>query len=72
MFDQSDFPAVLKYTRDGEICESVSVTGMKGALFAAISLTAGGEAEVIFDAAMFNHSIPEGYSPIIVANNFSF
>ena len=72
MFDQSDYPAVLKYTRDGESISSVAVTGMKGALFPAISLAAGGEAEVIFDSSLFNNSIPEGFSPIIVANNFSF
>jgi hypothetical protein len=71
-FDQSDFPAVMKYSRDGEFVDSAQITGMKGSLFPAISIAGGGEVEVIFDAKMFTYSIPEGFSHIIVSKNFSF
>ena len=72
LFDQSDYPAVVKYTRDGEILDSVQVTGMKGALYPAVSLAQGGEVEVIFDNQMFVHPIPEGFSHIMVSKNFNF
>ncbi len=72
LVDQSDYPARLNYTLNGERLESALVTGMRGPVLPAVSLSAGAEVEVVFDAGMFYHEVPQGFSSIIFSQNFMF
>lgn len=72
LVDQSDYPARLNYTLNGERLESALVTGMRGPILPAVSLGAGAEVELIFDATLFHHDPPQGFSAIIFSQNFMF
>lgn len=72
LVDQSDYPARLNYTLNGERLESALVTGMRGPILPAVSVSAGAEAEVTFDAALLHHDPPQGFSCISFSQNFMF
>lgn len=72
LVDQSDYPARINYTLNGERLESALVTGMRGPILPAVSLDAGAETEVVFDAGLFQHDPPQGFSAVIFSQNFMF
>lgn len=70
-FDQSDIPAVIWYTKDGNDVEP-RCSGMKGSLVPAISVEAGAVVEVVFDSKLLENYPPQGFSPIICSQSFEF
>ena len=70
-FDQSDIPAVIWYTIDGNNVES-RCTGMKGSLVPALSVEGGAVVEVVFDSKLMENYPPSGFSPIICSQSFEF
>ena len=72
LVDQSDYPARLNYTLNGERLESALVTGMRGPILPAVSIAAGAEVEVLFDGGLFENDPPQGFSAIIFSQNFMF
>lgn len=72
LVDQSDYPARINYTLNGDRLESALVTGMRGPILPAVSLGAGAEAEVVFDAGLFQNDPPPGFSAVIFSQNFMF
>lgn len=72
LFDQSDVPAMLSYCKDDRPIEGAKVSGMKGSVIPAISVSGGAEIEVIFDSQLLEYTPPTGFSPIIFSQNFMF
>ncbi|CAG9318716.1 SPRYD7 [Blepharisma stoltei] len=72
LFDQSDVPAMISFTKDDRPIDGAKVSGMKGSVVPAISVSGGAEIEVIFDSQLLEYNPPSGFSPIIFSQNFMF
>lgn len=72
LVDQSDFPAQLSYTLNGQALEGAQVIGLRGPLVPAVSVAAGAEIEVAFQAELLSERVPVGYAAIIPSRNYVF
>lgn len=72
LVDQSDFPGKLSYTLDGKVVEGAEVIGLRGPIVPAVSISAGAEIEVMFQQELLSADLQQGYSPVILSQNYVF